>query len=202
MPKPGPVITTARGNPITRNPARVNFAAEQLRTSTYSVARKAITERWGVSETTAERDLRAAKQLIALELDAIEVRATETRRNERIADKAETLAEKAAAVNDWAAAATLQRAAIAASREVSRLTGAYAPKQVEVTHTGTVEIALKLDAILDVLDEAGRAALHVVLAQIEDAKASGRLALPAPEEEVEDAEIVGEPAEPGDGEAN
>jgi hypothetical protein len=66
--------------------------------------------------------------VIALELDGMEVRAAETRRNERIADRAERLAAKAAKVQDWTAAAALQRSAIAASREVSRLAGAYAPK--------------------------------------------------------------------------
>jgi len=206
VPKPAAPITTAKGNPLTRNPARIVYAAEQLRTSTYSVARTAIMNHFKVHKATAERDIRAAKQLIALELDAFEIRAAETRRNERIADKAEELAGKAAALGEYAEAATLQRTAIAASREVSRLTGAYAPKQVQVTHTGRVEVAvaLKVDAILAILDEAGLAAMRVVQEQIEAAKASGRLALPEPEEdeeEVEDAEIV-DSGEPTDGEAN
>jgi hypothetical protein len=206
MPKTGRVIKTDKGHPITRNPARVVFAADQLRTMTYADARAAIVKRWGVSETTAERDIRAAKQLIASQLDAMEVRAAEVRRNERIADKAEKYAEEAAGDEDWLAVATLQKAAIAASREVSRLAGAHTPKKIEVEHSGTVGVAYQIDAILEILDEAGRAAFRLVQEQIEAAKADGRLALPAPPEEsddhdeddeVQDADIV-----TGDSEAN
>jgi len=120
MPKPTPLVLTAKGNPITRNPARVVFAADCLRRLTYSAARDEIVKHWGIHPATAEKDIRAARQLIALELDAIEVRAGEVRRNERIADKAEELAVAAAkraelassSAADWGAVAALQRTAI------------------------------------------------------------------------------------------
>ncbi len=212
MPPRAAIIVTAKGNAMTRNPARIVFAADCLRTMTYSATREAIIKRWGIHKATAEKDIRAAKQLIALELDSLEVRAAEARRNERIADRAEELAAKATAraeaegssAADWGAVAALQRSAIAASREVSRLTGAYTPTRVSVTHSqaGPPELALKLDAILGILDAAGIAALHVVLEQIEAARADGRLAAPA-EEEIEDAEYVDVPPQPqSDGPGN
>ena len=200
----GALIQTPKGNLISRDPARVVFAADQLRTKTYSLARRAIMAQWGVSRATAERDIAAAKQLIALELDGMEVRAGETRRNERIADRAERLAAKAAKVQDWTAAAALQRSAIAASREVSRLTGAYAPKEIKLSTGQAPELPLQLDAILGILDEEGRAAFRIVQQQIEAAKADGRLQLPAPADAepeadaapaAEDAEFVDRPGE-------
>ena len=199
----GALIQTPKGNLISRDPARVVFAADQLRTKTYSYARKAIMAQWGVSRATAERDIAAAKQLIALELDGMEVRAAETRRNERIADRAERLAAKAAKVQDWTAAAALQRSAIAASREVSRLTAAYAPKEIKLSTGQAPELPLQLDAILGILDEEGRAAFRIVQQQIEAAKADGRLRLPEPadhepEEDsasAEDADFVDRPGE-------
>ncbi|HEX7841014.1 MAG TPA: hypothetical protein VF469_26235, partial [Kofleriaceae bacterium] len=139
MPKPGAIVRTEKGNAITRNPARVLFAADKIRDLPYTAARQAIMDRWGVHRATAERDIAAAKQLIARELNGMETRAAEARRNERIADKAEQLAEEAAQAKDWAGTANLHRSAIAASREISRLTGAYAPKEVQVSHSGADE---------------------------------------------------------------
>ncbi len=193
MPKPParPILSPS-GHALTRNPARIEFAAEQLRTLSYKEAVKAIVERWGIHPATAKGDLAAAKRLIALELDGLEVRAAEVARNERIANKAEDLADRAAAVAvsgtaaDYGAVAALHRTAIAASREVSRLTGAYAPKQIEVKHSGTVEVALQIDAVLAILDERGRAAFRLIQEQIEAARADGRLALAAPEDEEPD----------------
>lgn len=208
MPPRAPVILTAKGNPLTRNPARVVFAADCLRRMTYSAARTEICKQWRIHKATAEKDIRAAKQLIALELDAIEVRAGEVRRNERIADRAEELAEEATvrakagdSAANWSAVAALQRTAVAASREVSRLTGAYAPKEVKVTHSGSIDVALRIDAVLLVLDERDLADLDRITAKIAAAQAAGQLAEPEPEpepepEEVLDAEIV----EPGPGE--
>jgi hypothetical protein len=196
MPPRAAPILTVNGNPITRNPARVVFAAELLRANNYAITRDAICSRWGVHKATAERDIRAAKQLIALETDFVEVRAGETKRNERIADKAEALADRAAAKGEHAAAATLHKAAIAASREVSKLNGAYAPKQIEVHHSTGGDLPYQLDAILAILDDDGIAAMRVVIGQIEAAKSSGRLALPeespASTEDIVDAEIVEE----------
>lgn len=82
------------------------------------------------------------------------------------------------------------QAAVAAIREMARLNGLYAPKQLKVTHG--VELPLQLDAILGVLSPRGHAALAIVMEEIEAAKSAGRLALPAPaaDEDVTDAEIV------------
>lgn len=191
---------TSLGVVIYGNPGRVEFAAETLRKKNYPKTRDAIMKQFGVSRATAERDIAKAKRVIAAELDAHRevVRAYETRRNERVADRAEELAGKAATEKQWAAAAALQRAAIAASREVSRLNGAYAPAKIEVMHS-THEPSLQLDAILGILDEAGHAALGVVLSQIEAAKAEGRLKpLEPPSGEAEDAEFTDNPARPGE----
>lgn len=150
MPKQGAISRTSQGNPIARNPARIEFAAEQLRHLTYTKARDAIMERWGVGRATAERDIRAARDLIASELDVAGVRVAEMRRNERIADRSEDLAAEAAKAQDWAGVASLHRSAIAASREVARLTGACAPTEVKVAHNGSTDVELRLDAVLDV----------------------------------------------------
>jgi len=161
MLKKGAISRTSRGNPITRNPARIEFAAERLRHLTYTKARDAIVQQWGVGRATAERDIAAAKQLIALECNAIEVRVNEVLRNQRIADKVETAADEASAraraaggtAAEWSAVAALHKTAIAASREIARLTGAHAPREVKVSHPGSVEVALQIDAVLNVLDD-------------------------------------------------
>lgn len=203
--KSTPIVRSPKGHPLTRNPARIEYAAEQIRLLGYTDAVKAVVAKWKIHPTTAKSDIAAARQLVAHEMNGLEVRASETLRNERIAEKAERLADEAAKKGELGAAASLHRAVIAASREVSRLTGAYTPSKVEVRHTAVLEAPLALDAILAILDDTGRAAMHVVLEQIEAAKGDGRLALPAPDDEVppdpepvEDAEIVGESG-PGTG---
>lgn len=152
MAKAKPIVRTESGNPITRNPARVEYAAERLREMTYNKARQAIMEHWGVSLGTASRDIAAARQLIGLELDVVSVRAVETRRNERLADRAEELSEKAASDSDWNAAANLQRVAVAASREVARLVGACAPARVDVVQSASVDVELRVDLVLERLE--------------------------------------------------
>lgn len=197
MPRPGPIILSPKGHRLTRNPARILYAAEQLRLMSPSLAMEQIRKYWKVHEVTAWRDISAAKQLIAQELDAIEVRAGEVRRNERIADKAEQAADLARAraedatgsAADWGAVAQLQKTAIAASREISRLTGAYAPKEVKITHTGSIEVALRIDAVLLVLDARDHEDLARITAKILAAQAAGQIAS-AEDEEIEDAEIV------------
>jgi hypothetical protein len=202
MPKTGAPIVTASGRALPNNPARADFAVEALRKHNYSTARAEIMKRFKVSKATAERDIRAAKQLIAGELDALEVRAAEVMRLSRIADRAEEIADKlatrAADAADYAAVASLHKAAISASREVSRLTGAIAPKKIDVTHKDAVDLPLQLDDILSELDEEGHAALAVVLDKIEAAKSAGRLLprAPADEDVIEDAELVEDDAAP------
>lgn len=199
MPPRGALIKTARGNTVTRNPARVMFAADTMRNHGNRETARRIVKRFGIHIATARADVRAAKQLIALELDAIEVRAAEALRNERIADQAERMAKKAARAGEFSAAAALQKSAIAASMQIARLTGAYAPTKVEIQHSGSVEVDIKIDAALSVLDEADLAALRIINAKVLAAMEDGRIAAPADDEDedVEDAEIVDEPG-PGE----
>lgn len=63
-----------------------------------------------------------------------------------------------------------------AIRKREPLIDACAPKEAKVTHPGSIQGALQLDASLGVLSDAGNAALQIVLAELEVAKASGRLA--------------------------
>jgi len=63
-----------------------------------------------------------------------------------------------------------------AIRKREPLRDARASKEARVTHPGAIEVALQLDASLGGLSEAGNAALHVVLAEIEAARPSGQLA--------------------------
>lgn len=76
-------------------------------------------DRWSIHRSTAERDLSSAKQLIALECRASEVRVKEVIRNERIADKAEAAADAASASQRSrlaSAALTILRAYVVAGR--------------------------------------------------------------------------------------
>lgn len=52
-----------------------------------------------------------------------------------------------------------------------RLDGLYAPEKIEVTNT--LSVAVQLDMVVNVLDEAGLAALEIVMAQLEAAKQRG-----------------------------
>jgi hypothetical protein len=56
--------------------------------------------------------------------------------------------------------------------------GLHAAKKIQVT---SVSVSVEISAILDVLDAAGRAALDLVLDQVEAAKAAGRLKAPEPD---------------------
>ncbi len=189
-----------------RNVARRNFAIEaefediqagQPTENRYVRVRTKIMEHFRCSRSSAERAIRAAELYLAEQFDATmpAERAKTCRQLQRIADKQETAAPQAA---------------VAALREKSKILGLYAPKKLEVTHGTTPELALQLDAILAILDDAGRAAMDVVMGQIEAAQRDGRLALPAgdaadPDDDAEDAEIVevdqaksgGDPGEPG-----
>jgi hypothetical protein len=86
-------------------------------------------------------------------------------------------------------------AAVAALREIARISGLHAPQKLEVTHT-TDGPLFDLRAVIGILDEAGLAAWDVLLEQIDRAERAGRL-LPMGRETdgaVIDAEIV----EPGE----
>lgn len=187
MPKPPREVLVG-----TRNPGRVKFAVDSLRRFSPSKTAKRIAKRFEVHEDTAWRDIAEARKLLAAtaEKERPQIRAMETLRLQRIAEEAMRLAKKAEEGGEMVAATASHKSAIAASREIGRLNGAYAPDKVEVTHGASPELAMQLDAILTVLDEAGKAAFRVVQEQIERAKSEGRLALPAPAEDVQDAEIV------------
>jgi len=62
-----------------------------------------------------------------------------------------------------------------------RLDGLFAPEK-HVHTTTTISVAVRIDAVVNVLDAAGLAALDVVLAQVEAAKARGELAEAADED--------------------
>jgi hypothetical protein len=198
MPKQGAISRTSKGNPITRNPARIEFAEEQLRHLTYTKARDAIVKQWGVGQATAERDIAAARRLIVAEMDGMAVRASEALRNERLADKNEALGDKAAAAGDYQGAASCHRTAIAASREVSRLTEAYAAREGKVAHSGSVDVDLKIDAVLvvarDIMPPEIYAAFMKGLELIDAAHASGMF--PALTDDAPEAELLDD--DPGD----
>ena len=177
MPRPPKITTTSSGAPIVGNPARVAFAQGSLLERSSGRTVKLLIERFEISRATAERDIATAKRLIAetAERQRPQIRAMETVRLERVADAAEQLVDKALATRDYVAAAAAMRSVIAASREIGRLNGAYAPDKVEVTHGAEPALALQIDAILAILDDAGRAALDIVMAQIAAAEADGRL---------------------------
>lgn len=160
----------------------------------YVRLRNAIMTRFNCSQATAERAIQRAKIYLAERFDAeLPARRAEVcRQLQRIADSQ----EEAHPV-----------AAVAAIREQAKILGLYAAKEIKVTHGTTPELALQLDAILAILSDTGRAALDVVMAEIEAAKREGRLALPAgddaepdaadDDDEVEDAEIVDDPGSAG-----
>lgn len=177
VPRPPRITTTSSGATILGNPARVAFAQDSLLERSSGRTVKLLIERFEISRATAERDIATAKRLIAetAERQRPQIRAMETVRLERVADSAEQLVDNAMASGDYVAAAAAMRSVIAASREIGRLNGAYAPDRVEVTHGAEPELALQIDAILAILDDAGRAALDIVMSQIAAAEADGRL---------------------------
>lgn len=91
------------------------------------------------------------------------------------------------------------KAAVSALRTKAQIIGLFEPIKVEVEHGGHVDVGIQIDAALEVLDERGRAALDLVMAQLAAAESAGKLALPAgedehePEDSIMDAEII----EPG-----
>lgn len=187
MPKPPRQVTLGE-----RNPGRVAFAVDSLRRFPPTRTCQRLKKRFDISDATAWRDIAEARKLLAAtaEKERPQIRAMETLRLERIAKEAERIAKLAEESGELIAASAAHKSAIAASKEIARMNGAYAPDKVEVTHGASPELAMQLDSILAILDEQGQAAFRVVREQIERAKTEGRLALPAPDTEIEDAEIV------------
>ncbi len=77
--------------------------------------------------------------------------------------------------------------AVAALRELGKLNGLYAAKQVRVEHAEAPTVQTQLRAVLDVLSPQARAGLELALGEIEAAKANGRLALAEAVADAEDA---------------
>lgn len=154
-----------------------DVAAGQPLRMRYSRVRAALVKKYKCSCSVAERAIADGKviRLQQWHADLPNKRADLAIRLERIAEAHED---------------GEPTAAVAAIREIARLYGLYAAKQLKVTHG--VELPLQLDAILGVLSPRGHAALAIVMEEIEAAKTAGRLALAAPaaDEDVTDAEIV------------
>lgn len=137
-----------------------------------------IVEEFGISRRTAYDDLaevwhrRATSNRLAHEARVAEAERS-WRRRERLADKR----------------GDTQAGNFALDR-LHKLHGLYAAKKVE--HSGMVgmrmEIDVRLDAMIGVLDATGRAALDVVLAQLEQARAAGLLPEPTDDEPGEQGE--------------
>jgi hypothetical protein len=192
----------ARGLRYYGNPEHIRYAldldvqerkASMSQAGRYSRTVEALMSRFGCSASHAKRAIAAMR---AYRMDALA---------DKLPGIAADLVEQWQEIADKAQAAGEYTPAVAALREIGKVAGVYAPKEVKVTHVAAEGLSFQLDAILGILsEERGRPALRIVLEEIEAAKADGRLALPAPEdetgeteetEEIEDAEVVGD----GDG---
>lgn len=100
MPKKPKITETESGRAIPPAPHRVAYAQQKLYENSYSTVRAMIMKQFGVSKATAERDIANAQVLIAedAERERPILRARETQRLNRIADKAEDAGEFSAAV--------------------------------------------------------------------------------------------------------
>jgi hypothetical protein len=161
---------------------RADIEAKRPTEGRYTRVRDAIMKEFVCSMSSAEVSIRDAKIHMSeqFERELPTKRAEMCAQLQRIADAQEEAAPLAS---------------VAALRELSKIIGLHAPKKLEVTHGASPELALQLDAILAALNEPELAALRIVLAGIERAKAEGRLALPAADaasedEGIEDAEVV------------
>lgn len=157
----------------------------------YGLTVREMCKRFGIAESTAAKEMgglrayRQAKFLAELETNT-----------GRLYDDLQRIAQKAEADKQY-------QAAVAAHREIAKITGAYAPLRVDAditVHQGP-SVQDQLRAVLGVLSKEGRAGLELALAEIERAKAEGRLQLPSgdgdeapdqPADDVEDAELVNE----------
>jgi hypothetical protein len=181
MSSKSPEVRTPKGNLVRLNAARAKLALTMLSDGKcFKDIVEAIATKWNVCRSTAAIDIRAAKRLLAAEIgDMVDERAAEAKRMERVAEKAEREGK-------WLAA-------VAASRERSRLLGLHAPKKIEIEHSGSVEIALEIDATLAILDDEDHAALRRITEKLEGARVAGLLpAVSGPDgnDDALDAEIV------------
>lgn len=164
--KPKKPKVTRSGKPVPPGVNRLAFAQKVSVEQSYTLARAAIMRKYRVSKATAERDLAEAKPFV---LDDAASAAPLARI--RLTARLERNAAKAEAAEEFSAVAAL-------SREEAKINGLYAPKKFEVSRTLTV--SMRITTLVGVLDAEGMAALSIVQAQIEAARAAGRL--PAPVE--------------------
>lgn len=136
-----------------------------------------IAEDYAISERQAYVDLAEVYARIAAdgrEESAVRVeraRAFWDRRIRRLEARA-TAAFKA---GKHSAAASFESAANYAADRKMKLDGLYPAKKLELSGSVNVNIGIRVTAVVGILDEAGLAALSVVMQQVEGAKARGLL---------------------------
>ena len=146
-----------------------------------------IKKRWNIGERIAYRDLATAwhriRDRISAErdIDAAKIRVWW----ERLASKAEKSGDMKAAVSGLA--------------NLTKMLGLYAPTKAQLEVTGSVKVGVQLDvrAVIGVVDADGLAALEVVMAQLERARAEGMLPEPAAAPEEPDYDEDEEPPPAG-----
>jgi len=164
--------------------ARVIYAQERLYRMPPHKIVDGLRTTYGVSQECAETDLLAARdQLIASAVaERPAIRAMATLQFKELAIKA--------------AAARQYTAAVAAWREIGKLHGAYEPDKITIVPNESFD----LGAIISVLSPSGKAALDVLLEDIERARHAGDL--PPRDPEAIEAEIVEGQLELGNGNGN
>lgn len=151
--------------------ARRRFAAGD----NYSEVRNAMVEHFGIHRATAEKDIAEAK------------RRNDELTNKQIPELIARSSQRLDMIADLAVESGKYTDAVQAMREFHRIHGMHAAKKIQVSGQ-VVNVALDIHMVVGVLDEAGLAALEVVLGQIEAAKSRGELQIAAPADETEDDE--------------
>jgi hypothetical protein len=183
---PNEMARAADGALMERSAERMHWAIDfhlkdiesgQRTKGRYSRTRDALMERFGCCDREADRAIARAKIYLAEKFvhELPTKRAEVCQQLQRIADNSEE---------------SDPMAAVVALRELAKIVGLHAPMQLELSQRQQQDQEIDLRATIDCLDEAGRAALDVVLAQVEAAKSAGRLALPPADSDVIDVEPV------------
>lgn len=133
-----------------------------------------LIKQFGVNAQTARNDIADARELLISDSIAERpaIRALATAQLKQIAMEARAAGDYGPAVSAW--------------REIGRLHGAYEPDKITVVPSE----ALELGAIIGVLSPAGKAALDVLLEDIERARSAGQLPAAGGTSGAIDAEIV------------
>lgn len=164
---------------------RVIYAQSRVYNTPFAELVADLMTQFGIARTAACSDIRAAREQLMADAAAERpaIRAMATLQFKEIANLARQARQYTAAVAAW--------------REIARLHGAYEPDKITIVPSD----ALELGAIIGVLSPSGKAALDVLLEDIERARAAGQL--PPREPEPVDAEIIGDgQLELGDGNGN